>query len=578
MQFSHPKIETSAPGAPLDELLQAALARFDRPPTAHSIGRRLADAYQLPRVQAAAVCGMVLLDAGFIPEAEAIFRAAAQFFPRAPAGPAGLAQIAMQRGAWAEALVRWDRVLEEFPDGRNPGWLAARAQTLFQLGRADEARLACEQAMREFPRHPAGLVALAQLAMREKNWNKALDQWDEVLSRFNDQAGRPWWEAARATTLAELGQIEAGLAALRASIAAHPDHFNPFCMLLNLLIRTGRQAEALQTLEASPFRDIDTSLLVALRIRILTGLRRPAEARSVFACALQGAGGVKALETLFELLPSLYEDWPRTEKWLALRDKLDSIASPEDSAMAAPIEMLRARIHLALRDHTGFLAAADRLQPHASGRLALAVAEALREPTYPNFSKPKIFGIGLTKTGTTTLASALTVLGWTTLDWRNPLTFELMSKDDLHLFDAFTDTPVCLDFEAYYYMFPNSKFIYTTRSVAAWLTSIERQWKLHFGLSGFAAIKEATELPDTLPLHGITFRNLYRTLYFNHADFPEAYRAHDRRVRRFFADKPKERFLEFDVFRGDGWSELCAFIGCDIPGVPFPWENRTFAI
>lgn len=249
--------------------------------------------------------------------------------------------------------------------------------------------------------------------------------------------------------------------------------------------------------------------------------------------------------------------------------------------MAAPIEMLRARLHLALRDRAGFLAAADRLQPHASGRLGatlLAVTAAIREPAYPDFRKPKIFGIGLTKTGTTTLAAALTALGWTTLDWRNPLTFELMSKDDLHLFDAFTDTPVCLGFEAYYYMFPNSKFIYTMRSVAAWLTSIERQWKRLFGLSGFAAIREATERPDTLPLHGITFRDLYSTLYFNHADFTEAYRAHDRRVRRFFADKPKDRFLEFDVFRGDGWSELCAFIGCDIPRVPFPWENRTLAV
>jgi tetratricopeptide (TPR) repeat protein len=521
-----------------------------------------------------------LLDAGLIAEAEPIFGALAQLFPHAPAGTAGLAQIAMQRGAWAEALACWDRVLEEFPDARNPGWLAARAQVLFELGRVEEAPLACEQAMREFPQQPAGLVALAQLAMREKVWSKALGRWDEVLSRFNDPVGRPWWEAARAAALAELGQIEAGVAALRANVAAHADHFYPFGMLLNLLIRTGCQGEALQTLEASPFRDIDTPPLVALRIRMLTGLRRPAEARSVFARALQGAGDVEALGTLFELLPSLYEDWPRTEKWLALRDKLDALPYPEDSAMAAPIEVLRARLDLALRDHAGFLAAIDRLQPHHAGRCTIlyTVAQTLRDPAFPDCRKPKIFGIGLAKTGTTTLAAALTALGWAVLDWANPLTFELMSKDDLHLFDAFTDTPVCLGFEAYYYIFPNSKFVYTVRSVAAWLTSIERQWKLHFGLFGFAAIKEAMERQNTLPLHGITFRDLYRTLYFNHADFTEAYRAHDRRVRRFFADKPKDRFLEFDVFRGDSWSELCAFIGCDIPGVAFPWENRTLPV
>jgi hypothetical protein len=50
---------------------------------------------------------------------------------------------------------------------------------------------------------------------------------------------------------------------------------------------------------------------------------------------------------------------------------------------------------------------------------------------------------------------------------------------------------------------------------------------------------------------------------------------YDQRVRLFFRDKPKERFLVFDVFAGHGWPELCAFLGAEPPAIPFPFENRA---
>ena len=65
------------------------------------------------------------------------------------------------------------------------------------------------------------------------------------------------------------------------------------------------------------------------------------------------------------------------------------------------------------------------------------------------------------------------------------------------------------------------------------------------------------------------------SLYFNHADAGTAWRSHDSRVRRFFADKPGERFLAFDVFAGDGWPKLCAFLGLPEPSVAFPHENAV---
>lgn len=466
------------------------------------------------------------------------------------------------------------------PEGTGPSRRhaeAARGRALLDAGFVDRAQPIFRALAESHPRFAAGPVGLAQVAMRRGVWSEALRRWDAVLARFPDEPGRPFWEASRASVLLELGQTGASEAALRAIVGSHPELFNPLWSLLHLLFRKGRHAQALELLDGSQFRDRTMPALFEMRCRILIGLRRLAEARSVFTRALDEAGDLTALERLFAIAPSLYEGWPRTERWLALRKRLQALPSPEGPEAAARIEILQARLHLALRDYHGFLAAVGRVEPRYSGRdgaILRAVAEAIREPAPADCPELKIFGIGLSKTGTTSLAAALTALGWPTLDWRNPLTFTLMSDDDLHLFGAFTDTPACLAFEKYYHQFPNSKFIYTTRPLAAWRASIEQHWKGQFGLSGFAAIKEAASQPDTIH-YGTAFRDLNRTLYFNHADFIEAYREHDRRVRRFFADKPKERFLEFNVFHGDGWDELCRFVGCEIPAAEFPWENRT---
>jgi hypothetical protein len=467
-------------------------------------------------------------------------------------------------------------VLATCPENPDPAWVAARASVLAELDRIEEAGAILGRLRQDFPAVPAGFVGLANLAMRQRRWTEALERWDDVLGRFDDPAGRPFWDSARASVLRELGQSAAAETVLRKVVAAHPGFFNPLWNLLNLMVLAGGPGEALDTLETSAFRDIAMPLLLAMRCRILVRLHRLADARLVFMQTVEAADDVLPIEHLFALVAQLYEGWRRTEAWLALHAKLDGLTYPAHPADAAPFETLRARLRLALRDHVGFLAAADRIEPphHGrSGEALYAVALALRDPAYADWRKPKIFGIGLSRTGTMTVAAALGALGLPTLHWHNPLTLVPMTDDDLYVFAAFMDTPVCLAFEKYYYLFPNSKFIYTTRPTDTWLSSMERHWEKDFGLSGFAAIREAFSRPDSIR-YGIGFRDLNVALFLNHPDFAEAYRAYDRRVRRFFEDKPKNRFLEFDVFRGDGWRELCGFLGHEIPTIAFPWENR----
>jgi tetratricopeptide (TPR) repeat protein len=554
-------------------LRQNTVARFAADPAKGGIALYLRDAGDLPAPQAAAACARILQDAGLLKDAERIFAALAAAYPTVPAGPVGLAQIAMQRAAWAEALERWDRALTSFRDKPNPAWRSARATVLAELGRSEEARAALDRLARDFYEAPAGFVGLAQFAMRERLWSEAVERWNEILARFDDRAARPRWETARAWALLELGQTAAAETALRPNIMTHPVLFRPLECLLNLLMRTGRQRQALEMLEASALGNLDVPALLAIRCRILIGLRRLPDARTTFTRALDAADDVNSIASLVVLVPQLYEGWARTEGWLALRAKLDLLPYPGGRADVA---LIRARLLLALRDYNEFLAAADQAEASRLARqpnTLAAIARTLRGPDYRDCRNQKVFGIGLSKTGTTTLAAALTALGLVTLDWWNPLTFELMSDDDLNYFSAFTDTKACLEFEKYYYMFQNSKFVYTTRAIDTWVASVQRHWERQFGLYGFEAVREALVL-DTLP-HGSAFRNLVKTLYFNHADWPEAYRTHDRRVRQFFADKPKGRFLEFDVFRGDGWPELCEFLGNEVPALRFPWENRA---
>ena len=87
--------------------------------------------------------------------------------------------------------------------------------------------------------------------------------------------------------------------------------------------------------------------------------------------------------------------------------------------------------------------------------------------------KEIIFGIGLPRTGTTSLASALTRLGYVML--HDPKNLDLDFYDH-KTYSGFTDTPIWWPdfFIQLEQKFPNAKFINTYRPVDKWIKSIER--------------------------------------------------------------------------------------------------------
>jgi hypothetical protein len=328
-----------------------------------------------------------------------------------------------------------------------------------------------------------------------------------------------------------------------------------------------------QALATSP----DDFGLRAQRLRIAVRLQDLQLARSAFDAAADVAQAIEDLDQLFQLTAVIFEGWRRTSVWLWLQDRLGWLkAEGEAGGSAAALAL---RLKLALRDVDGFLARLERT-PNKPGRPWMAdlhrVGAVLRGEMFPDFTRPKILGIGLSKTGTASLTRALTLLGFHAMHFTNQLTNEVLKLEDAFLFDALVDTPVCAVFETLYHMFPRSKFIYTVREPIGWEASFSAHYRFYHASTGFDGIR------NQLATRGASQRGqeraaIYASLFGAHANAVAAWQAYDQRVRSFFAAHDAARLLVIDIAAGEGWARLCPFVDRPVPPVDFPWENRSYA-
>src|SRR5690348_7264587 len=93
--------------------------------------------------------GEALMQMDRLDEAEATFTEAIQRFPLNVWGAAGYAGIATRRRDWPEALLRWERVSQDFPD--QAVGLLGKGEALREIGRLDEAEAVFADAMERFP-------------------------------------------------------------------------------------------------------------------------------------------------------------------------------------------------------------------------------------------------------------------------------------------------------------------------------------------------------------------------------------------------------------------------------------------
>ena len=175
-----------------------------------------------------------------------------------------------------------------------------------------------------------------------------------------------------------------------------------------------------------------------------------------------------------------------------------------------------------------------------------------------------LFGIGLNKTGTSSLHRALELLGYRSLHYGGLETHEriLRAIDErqpmLRYIDPAPDAISDVLAVTYYFFladlqYPGSKFILTLRDLDEWLDSRRRHVERN------QRLKETGEYDGPFIKVDVDW-------------WTEEYQRHEAIVRTYFAGRPGD-LLAFRPVDGD-WEPLCAFLGHPVPEQPFPWENR----
>ena len=174
--------------------------------------------------------------------------------------------------------------------------------------------------------------------------------------------------------------------------------------------------------------------------------------------------------------------------------------------------------------------------------------------------RPKVFGIGIAKSGTKTLGSCFRELGYRNCSIRDDLVPAAVGDPAAVIaatseFDSFEDFPWFWFYERLANRYPDARFILTRRRD-------DETWRRSFHNHMRTIPPERIELGRQLAerfLPGVAIDDLHRV--------------HNERVRAFFADKPG-RLLELCWEESPSWEALCAFLDCPRPAVPFPHENR----
>lgn len=178
--------------------------------------------------------------------------------------------------------------------------------------------------------------------------------------------------------------------------------------------------------------------------------------------------------------------------------------------------------------------------------------------------RPRVFGIGLNKTATTSFDEAMNLLGFRCLHWGGPSVRRLVEAalhegrpllEDLDpAIDVFSDVEaLSLNFELLAEQYPGSRFVLTTRAEDAWVDSRVRH------------VERNRRLQATGEYNG-------NFLEIDEPAWRAMWRAHHHAVESFFADR--DDLLVVDLTVEPTWDEICGFVGRPIPGAPFPWRNR----
>ena len=167
--------------------------------------------------------------------------------------------------------------------------------------------------------------------------------------------------------------------------------------------------------------------------------------------------------------------------------------------------------------------------------------------------KQKIFGIGLGRTGTKSLAKAMAILGY-------KVKHSPKYVDEIDNYDFINDIFIAARYKFLDYMFPDAKFILTIRDTESWIASCVK----HDG--GGRRARPLRRAENRFLLYGRTD--------FNRRFFEKFYPEFNGGVISHFGNN-YDKLLIFNICGGEGWNNLCSFLGKEIPTVKFPHLNSS---
>ena len=198
------------------------------------------------------------------------------------------------------------------------------------------------------------------------------------------------------------------------------------------------------------------------------------------------------------------------------------------------------------------------------------------------FTIMKLICAGMPKTGTKSIAKALSHLEFTVFDWEEQTfacldhwvdVFQNGVKPDVKRVyqnaDAAADTSGTFFFEEILAAFPDCKVILSVREEDSWVKSVVNQIEATYAqryhkmsmLSPTA--RKMQYVVDSCIDAVLGSRNPKSTYVFR-----KRYRIHNQHVKSVV---PADKLLVYNVKQG--WEPLCDFLGCEVPTVAFPHEN-----
>jgi len=166
----------------------------------------------------------------------------------------------------------------------------------------------------------------------------------------------------------------------------------------------------------------------------------------------------------------------------------------------------------------------------------------------------KIFGIGLSRTGTTSLTMALEYLGIPTIHWPTNML-------DICKYRGATDITVACRFKELDQIFPDSLFVYTERDRQSWLRSVVAHYAKR-------------DLTEDEPYGAQQFAReadirIYGKIWPRDCNFAQCYQKHHAEVLKYFQGR-SECLLRLNITKNNNWNKLCQFLELPIPAQPFP--------